>query len=62
MWGKKIPKDYEIPEVHDPVYNYSLPPLSEFLATKKGALYFELYLKECKNEENLAFYQAVRRE
>lgn len=59
MWGKKIPKDYVIPEEHDPVYNYPLPPMSEFLDTKKGALYFELYLRECKSDENLAFYKAV---
>lgn len=54
-----MPKDYVIPQDHDPVYNYPLPPLSEFLETKKGALYFELYLKENKCEENLSFYQAV---
>lgn len=54
-----MPKDFVIPEDLDPVYNYPLPPLTEFLDTKKGIQYFGLYLSDCKCEENLAFYCAV---
>jgi hypothetical protein len=52
---KKKPKNYVIPPAHDPVLQYPLPPLTNFLDQPRGYYWFEQFLKENHSEENLLF-------